>query len=165
VTGTARQRSRNRVLRKIKIMGEFYVAKVGASNDQLEIDEAMSSHSDGNDTSNGETMRYGMLGSDEATTAEKLEKYLGEVEWDYLEPHYKNGAILWLDPSLSITEVGEALTNDDITRVEEWKNRGDLVTPSAPHAFYWEESKAVFRALVVSPFVLIQPIGEAEVEG
>ncbi|MDF1861024.1 MAG: DUF2288 family protein [Verrucomicrobiales bacterium] len=124
----------------------------------------MSSDSNGNDTSSEETMRYGMLGDDEATTAEKLEKYMGEVDWAYLEPHYKNGAILWLDPSLSITEVGEALTNDDTTRVAEWKNRGDLVTPSAPHAFYWEETRATFRALVVSPFVLIQPIDEAESE-
>lgn len=118
----------------------------------------MSAKSNGSSSPDEETMRYGMLGEDEATTAEKFEKYTGEVEWSYLEPHYRNGALLWLDPSLSLTEVGEALTNDDAARVAEWKKSGDLVTPSTPHAFYWEESRATFRALVVSPFVLIQPL-------
>lgn len=105
-----------------------------------------------------ETMSYGMLGEDTADTREKLEKYTGEVDWTYLEPHYRNGALLYIDPVLSLTEVGEALARDDTRRIREWRQSGDLVTPSTPHAFHWEESNASFRALVVSPFVLIQPV-------
>lgn len=105
-------------------------------------------------------MEYGILGEDESTTREKLEKYTGEVEWSYLQKHYENGALLYVDPSLSLTEVGEALTRDDAEAVKRWRRSGDLVTPSTPHAFYWEESEARFRALVVSPFVLIQPADE-----
>jgi len=111
-------------------------------------------------TEPAEEMNYGMLGEDEATTEEKLEKYMGTVDWTYLEPHYKSGALLYVDPELSLTEVGKALTEDDAESVKRWKERGDLVTPSTPHAFYWEESKARFQALVVSPFVLIQPLPE-----
>lgn len=107
-----------------------------------------------------ETLRYGIIGSDESTEAEKLEKYTGEVSWSYLEPHYQNGALLWVDPSLSLTEVGAAFANDDTEAVANWRCRGDLVVPSTPHAFHWEESEARFRALVVSPFVLIQPTSD-----
>lgn len=105
-----------------------------------------------------ESMRYGILGSDGSTEIEKLRKYTGEIEWSFLEPHYRNGALLWVDPTLKLEEVGAAFADDDTERVADWRGNGDLVVPSTPHAFFWEESKARFRALVISPFVLIQPI-------
>ncbi|NLT72507.1 MAG: DUF2288 domain-containing protein [Verrucomicrobiaceae bacterium] len=120
-------------------------------------------HQDENSAGNdgvpaGNHLAYGILGDDPTTSSEKLEKYTGEVTWDYLRPHFTSGALLYVDPALSLTEVGHAFANDDAEQVREWRKTGDLVTPSAPHAAYWEESKARFRALVVSPFVLIQPL-------
>ena len=103
-------------------------------------------------------LTYGMLGIDAASALEKLEKYTGEVDWSYLKPHFESGALLYVDHSLSLTEVGHAFAMDDAKRVSTWRKAGDLVTPSQAHAVYWEESKARFRALVVSPFVLIQPL-------
>lgn len=108
--------------------------------------------------SESESLRYGLLGGDPSSPLEKLEKYTGEVDWDYLRPHFKNDALVWVDPSLSLTEVGHAFSIDDADRVLAWRKAGDLVTPSAPHAEYWEASRARFLALVVSPFVLIQPL-------
>ncbi len=104
------------------------------------------------------TMKYGLLGEDTSTTEDKLEKYTGEVGWPYLKTHFDNGALLYVDPGLSLTEVGEAFSRDDADRVKAWRGSGDIITPSEPHAAYWEESGATFRALVVSPFVLIQPV-------
>lgn len=103
-----------------------------------------------------EIMRYGMIGKDPGTTEEKLEKYTGEVDWDYLRPHFESGALLYVDPGISLVEVGYALTKDDSEKVAEWH----IVTPSAPHAEYWGSTGARFLALVVSPFVLIQPLTE-----
>lgn len=109
----------------------------------------------------GDRLHYGILGSDTTSPLDRLEKYTGEVTWDYLRPHFASDALVYVDPALSLTEVGHAFTNDDADRVSMWRKTGDLVTPSAPHAAYWEESKARFRALVVSPFVLIQPLDPA----
>ncbi len=103
-------------------------------------------------------MNYDLLGADAATTGDKLEKYTGEVGWKYLKSHFEAGALVYVDPSLELTEVGAAFASDDSGRVKKWRGKGDIVTPSAPHAEYWDESSAVFRALVVSPFVLIQPV-------
>lgn len=102
-------------------------------------------------------MRYGLLGDDPSSDFEKLAKYTGEVDWPYLKPHYDNGALLWIDPALSITEVGKALAEDDAEAIQRWRKCGDLVKPSEPHAAHWEQTSARFLALVVSPFVLIQP--------
>ena len=100
-----------------------------------------------------EPMRYGMVGGDDP----ELEKYMGEVGWDYLKPHFESGALLYLDPSLDMKQVGEALVADDRAQVEGWLKSGDLVKPSGPHVDYWESAGETYRALVVSPFVLMQP--------
>lgn len=110
-----------------------------------------------------EIMKYGVLGDDAATTPEKLEKYTGEIAWSYLEAHFKSGALLFVDPALELTEVGIALTTDEVEKVDDWKKAGDLVTPSQPHADFWAESNQHFKALVVSPFVLAQPVGPPSV--
>lgn len=111
-----------------------------------------------------EVMEYGILGEDTADTLEKLEKYTGEVDWKYLEKHYANGALLYVDPSLELTEVGKAFADDEAEKVAAWKKSGDILQPSTPHAMYWEEAGQMFRALVVSPFVLAQPIEVDEKE-
>ena len=104
------------------------------------------------------SMRYGMLGGDPDSPLDKLEKYTGEVEWPYLKRHFDNGVLIWVDPSLSLVEVGHVISIDDTERVRSWKLSGDLVIPSALHSAHWEKTQARFTALVVSPFVLIQPL-------
>jgi hypothetical protein len=108
-------------------------------------------------TNDSDFMRYGILGSDPDSPWEKLEKYTGEVDWAYLKKHYEHGVLIWVDPSLSLVEVGHVIAIDDADRVQSWKQSGDLVIPSDPHAAHWENTQARFNALVVSPFVLIQP--------
>ena len=103
-----------------------------------------------------EEMNYGMLGDDTQTTPEKLEKYTGVVDWEYLQPHFESGALIYVDIGLSITKVGQALADDDKEKIEAWLKSGDLVKPSEPHQKWWQENPQQFTALVVSPFVLIQ---------
>ena len=105
-----------------------------------------------------EEMNYGMLGEDTQTTPEKLEKYTGVVDWKYLKPHFDSGALIYVDAGLSITEVGQALADDDKAKIEAWLKSGDLVKPSEPHQKWWQENPQRFTALVVSPFVLMQTI-------
>ena len=102
-------------------------------------------------------MQYGLMGDDGQTTPEKLEKYTGTVDWDYLKPHYESGVLVFVDASLSLTEVGQALADDDQETTAAWLKSGDILKPSEPHATWWQENPQEFTALVVSPFVLIQP--------
>lgn len=105
-------------------------------------------------------MQYGVLGEDASNLQEKLEKYTGEVDWSYLKKHFESGALIYVDASLEITEVGKAISEDDADAIAAWKKAGDIIQPSAPHAAHWEESGEKFLALVVSPFVLIQTQSE-----
>jgi hypothetical protein len=113
-----------------------------------------------NNDSPSEAMRYGMLGKDTMSPEEKLGKYTGVVDWAYLKPHLESGALLYVDPCLEITEVGQAIADDNKEKIESWMKSGDLVKPSEPHAKWWEENPQDFTALVVSPFVLMQPVSD-----
>jgi hypothetical protein len=103
-------------------------------------------------------MRYGVIGDDDTSLPDKLDKYVGEVSWSYLLPHFKTGSLLFIATNLDIKTVGEALSQDDVEAVKAWRKSGDLLNPSQPHADYWADQEFTFRALVVSPFVLMQQV-------
>lgn len=102
-------------------------------------------------------MKYTLLGVDTQSPEEKIAKYTGEVSWKYLKPHYESGALLWVDPSLTLAQVADALSTDDTETVTNWLGNGDLVKIGDLHAQQWEDSDQLFTAVVVTPFVLMQP--------
>lgn len=104
-------------------------------------------------------MKYALLGEDQATDEEKLEKFTGEVNWSYLRPHYQTGVLFFVDSTLTLQHVGAAISADESDRVKDWMKAGDLVKIGSLHAVQWEESETTFEALVVSPFVLCRPVG------
>lgn len=109
-----------------------------------------------------EVMRYGMVGDDVMSDAEKLEKYSGDVTWDYVRPHFEKGVVLWIDLSLDLQEVGKAIAADDKKSVQAWQKTGDLIVPSDPHDDHWTKIEARFNAVVVQPFIVIQDLPESE---
>lgn len=101
-------------------------------------------------------MKYSMLGADDQSAEDKIAKYTGEVNWNYLRPHFESGALLWVDPSLTLAKVADALSADDTETVTNWLGKGDLVKIGDLHAKQWEESDELFTAVVITPFVLMQ---------
>lgn len=89
---------------------------------------------------------------------DKIAKYTGDVDWDYLRPHFKSGAMIYVDPCLNLQEVALAFTSDDKPKVAAWMQSADLVKPDNLHAEWWEYDKTRFNAVVVTPFVLAQPL-------
>lgn len=83
--------------------------------------------------------------------------YSGIVDWSYLAPHSKTGALLFVDPSITLEEVGKAITSDQSDRVSEWMKKGDVVKMEEIHAAQWDGTSTLFEAMVVSPFVLCRP--------
>ena len=105
-------------------------------------------------------MKYGMLGEDAMSDAEKIAKYTGDVDWSYMKPHYESGAMIYADPSLDLEEVAKAFVEDDKAKVEAWMKSADLVKPGSLHAEWWEHDESRFMAVVVQPFVIAQPMAK-----
>lgn len=101
-------------------------------------------------------LKYAMLGEDAQSDEDKIAKYTGEVGWKYLEPHFRKGNLLWVDPELDLKEVAKAFTDDQSEQVANWLGTGDLVRIGELHAEQWEGGDDLFLAVVVTPFVLMQ---------
>lgn len=111
------------------------------------------------DSPGPQSLKYTMLGGDASTIEEKLAKYKGTVNWEYLRPHYKRGALLFVDPSLTLEEVGAVFAANKRAQVEAWLNAADVVKIGDLHAAQWcPPAEVMFEALVVSPFVLCRPV-------
>lgn len=95
---------------------------------------------------------------DSQSPEEKLEKYSGEVDWAYLRPHFDAGNLIYVDPCLDLKTAGLAFAEDDQNAVHKWLKAGDLVKPCDLHAKHWAQTKAQFRAMIVRPFILAQPL-------
>ena len=96
-------------------------------------------------------------GADDSSDKEKIEKYSGEIDWSYLEPHYKAGNLVYVDPYLDLKSAGLAFSSDNQQLVKTWLKSGDLVKPCDLHVQHWKKTKAQFKATIVRPFILIQP--------
>ncbi|MFT5632995.1 MAG: hypothetical protein ACI9SQ_000703 [Rubritalea sp.] len=106
-------------------------------------------------------LQYNLLGDDQTSAGEKIAKYTGDVDWNYLKPHYKTGAMIYVDPELTLTDVADAFTKDDKSQVQAWLKSADLVKPSHLHEDWWEFDQTRFTAVVITPFVLAQPLTKA----
>jgi len=95
---------------------------------------------------------------DRSSAAEKLEKYSGEIDWSYLEPHYKAGTLLYVDPNIDLKTAGLAFAEDNTSQVTAWLKSGDLVEPCDLHVDHWKSTQTRFCATIVRPFILAQPI-------
>jgi hypothetical protein len=95
--------------------------------------------------------------NDDSGIREKLAHDIGEVPWSYLAPHAAAGSLVFVDPMLTLEDVGFAISMNDSDRVQHWLKLGDLVKVEPIHAAQWEDGKTQFEALVVLPFVLCRP--------
>lgn len=85
---------------------------------------------------------------------EQIEREIQKVAWDALEPHVMRDALILVDPTLELTEVAIAATEDCKDLMELWVDRGWL---SKPNSAQLETLKAQpeqrFDFVVVQPFV------------
>lgn len=86
-------------------------------------------------------------------------KLLGEtavIGWSELQPYFARGALLWVDASLDLVAVAEALANNQAQPVTDWLAMGAVEKlPSAKAIDLLERDPALW-AVVVSPWVLVQ---------
>lgn len=114
------------------------------------------------DPNEPEPLKYAMLGEDNSSVGDKLEKFTGIVDWRYLRPHWQSGVLYFVDPGLELADAGRAIAENRSDLVEGWLRSGDLVKIGDLHAAQWETGGQDFEALVVSPFVLCRPVQDSK---
>ena len=87
----------------------------------------------------------------------QLNEDLNVATWDMLDPHLKRGALVEVDGSLGLVEVGIAIAEDKTDLVKDWMEK-DLMKNVKEKKVEWE--KVQFKFLILSPYVLMQVLTE-----
>ncbi|MBX3201754.1 MAG: DUF2288 domain-containing protein [Labilithrix sp.] len=88
---------------------------------------------------------------------ESLAASMGPIEFSDIRAHLARDAVIVVDASLDLLEVGEAVARDDKERVGAWVERGLIGKPSLATIEAWSKTEgAAWTALVVQPFVLLR---------
>lgn len=86
-------------------------------------------------------------------------KLLGEtasITWKELQPFFAKGALLWVEPSLDLIEVAQAVAENDAVKVGTWLGSGEVGKVAESRALDLLKRDPMLWAVVVAPWVLIQ---------
>lgn len=92
---------------------------------------------------------------------QKLLRETGKIEWELLAPQFESGDLVFIDESLDLVMVAYCFAEDKKQQVAAWMGAGQLSRVTAEQAAPWNEENPTFWAVVVAPWVLIQPVKKA----
>ena len=87
----------------------------------------------------------------------ELRENLDEAEWEWLIPHVKRDAVIVVMQELDLLDVGVAIANDQVSKVQTWIDEALIAKPSAAQMGEWNQERTKrFNTLIVQPYVLVQ---------
>ncbi|MDJ0725484.1 MAG: DUF2288 domain-containing protein [Prochloraceae cyanobacterium] len=89
----------------------------------------------------------------------QLAEELADIEWSDLVPHAQRDALIVVNESLNLVDVGVAIASDRVNIVQHWIAEGLIQKPSSEQLGAWNvEPNKKFSALIVQPFVLVAQV-------
>lgn len=87
----------------------------------------------------------------------RLNGETGRIAWQALLPWFAKGDILQVAPGTDLVAVATALAGDQVAVVQELLASGALAPVSDQQAQSWQAEQAEVWAVVVLPWILVQP--------
>jgi len=91
---------------------------------------------------------------------QKLNLETGKIGWQELQRYFARNLVINISNKLDLVTVAAEFSNDNSIAVEQWTTNGLVTRANDDDARRWHESNAVFWAIVVTPWVLVQEIPE-----
>ncbi len=89
-----------------------------------------------------------------------LNAQTAKIAWEELQKHFARGVVIKVAPELDLVQVAAQVIADDKAQVEAWMASGQVANADDDDARTWVASQPMFWAVVVAPWVLVQPITE-----
>ncbi|WP_036248903.1 DUF2288 domain-containing protein [Methylobacter sp. BBA5.1] len=88
---------------------------------------------------------------------EKVNLETSQIAWKELQRFFASGTAVYVAPDLDLVEVAYQFSMDNKALVEQWMQNGQLGLVSDQQAIDWLEADAQVWAVVVKPWILVQP--------
>ena len=79
------------------------------------------------------------------------------IAWKELQRFFASGAAIFVSETLDLVEVAIQISRDNKAQVAQWMETGQIARVSDAQALAWYEADADVWAVVVRPYVLVQP--------
>lgn len=97
------------------------------------------------------------MAEDKVRLSEKLNLETAEIAWKDLQTFFAGGSVVYVEPGLDLILVAEQLAADNSDLFAEWMAEGKVARVTDLQAKAWYEADEVLWAVVIKPWVLVQP--------
>lgn len=88
----------------------------------------------------------------------KLNLETAQMAWREMQRYFASGAALYVSPELDLVETAYQMSVDNAVLIGQWMAAGQFGKVTDEQAGVWWETDAQLWAVVVSPWVLVQPV-------
>ncbi len=88
----------------------------------------------------------------------KVNLETARIAWHELQRFFASGAAIYVSPDLDLVEVAFQISEDNKAQVLAWMETKQIAPVTDAQALAWHEADADMWAVVVSPYVLVQPV-------
>ena len=90
----------------------------------------------------------------------RLNAETAKIAWHELQKHYAAGNVLAVEQGADLIQVAITMHQDDRAQIETWLTGGVIAEVSDAQAQAWYSSDSILWAIVLPPFVLVQPVAD-----
>ena len=101
-----------------------------------------------------------MTASSEINRA-KLNLETAQMHWSEMQRYFASGAAIYVSPDLDLVETAFQMSEDNAELIREWMAAGQFGKVTDEQARGWAQGDAIHWVVVVSPWVLVQPVVSA----
>lgn len=91
---------------------------------------------------------------------QKLNHETAQIRWHELQRYFASGNAIGVDASLDLIHVAAQIADNNATQIKSWMDTGLLDVVKDQQALIWYEQDAIVWAVVIKPWVLVQPLKE-----
>lgn len=91
---------------------------------------------------------------------EKLNTETARIAWSELQPHFARGAAVYVAPQLDLIEIARHMAEDHAAQLQPLMEQGLFGMVSEDQARRFVADNQDMWAVVVAPWVLVQPVTE-----
>ena len=88
----------------------------------------------------------------------KINRETSKMVWTEVLPFFAKGMAIYVSHKMDLVKVAYELSIDNKKQLEEWMTEGLVANVSDEQASAWHESNILVWAVVIKPWVLVQPI-------
>lgn len=91
----------------------------------------------------------------------KINLETAQIPWHELQRFFASGNAIAVDPSLDLTQVARVIAQNDAEQLKNWMENQQVDAVTDAQAQTWLAENITVWAVVIKPWVLVQPIEEA----